>query len=307
MIAAGRAAVWLLMVWGIVLPGMILGDDNILGFAPEALRNNGKLVICGGGEAADDIYDEFIRLAGGKKARIVLISSAFPYESKQAIEERFLGWKQYKLASFNILDADNREEANDDDFLRPLEKATGVWFSGGDQNRLSDRYNGTKTELAMRRVVERGGVVGGTSAGAAFQSQVMIKNGRTNDTVITDGLGLVQRAVIDQHFTQRGRHTRLLDVLDKRPELIGIGVDECTALIVQGNNLRVIGEGKVTVFLTPDEDESIKIYRLRHDEEANLVAIHADMADGTPRLELRKVKRVETPAVAATPATTDMQ
>ncbi len=307
MSAAGKCAMWLSLMASVLMPGILPAQDNVLGFAPDALRNQGKLVICGGGEAADEIYDEFVRLAGGKKARIVLISSAFPYESKQAIEERFLGWKQYKLASFHILDADDRAEANDDDFLRPLEKATGVWFSGGDQNRLSDRYNGTKTELAIRRVVERGGVVGGTSAGAAFQSQVMIKYGRTNDTAVTDGLGLVQRAVIDQHFTQRGRHTRLLDVLDKRPELIGIGVDECTALVVQGNHLRAIGEGRVTIFLTPDEDESIKIYRLRHDEEADFVAIQTDMADGTPRVELRKVKRTDSPSVATAVSAEEMK
>lgn len=273
-----------------VQPQPTLHDKaSVLGFTPQSLAAEGKLVIVGGGEATEEINDEFMRLAGGENARVVLIP-AFPYETPEEVQELIEDWKKYSMASITILDAKSREEADTLDFVLPLKKATGVWLCGGVQAHLANLYNGTRTEIELRKVLDRGGVIGGTSAGASFMSRVMIHDGTHKNADLADGLGLVQRAVIDQHFTQRGRHTRLIGVLDDHPELIGIGVDENTALVVRGNHLRVIGESKVTIFLTPDEDEAVKIYRLKHDEEARLEFVATDVQFNTPRIQMRRVR-----------------
>jgi cyanophycinase len=235
-------------------------DENILGMAGTGLpaaglpgkQSQGCLMVCGGGSLPNEIYDEFVRLAGGKSARLVLIPSAYPYESRERIEYRFSGWRDYKVVSFDFLDADTREKADTADFVKPLEEATGVWMSGGFQSRLSGLYAGTKVEEAIKRVLARGGVVSGTSAGAAAMSRVMIRYG-TSQATVDRGLGLLDRAVVDQHFTERGRHTRLLGVIEQHPDLIGLGVDEGTALLVQGNRLKVMGRSRATVFV-PRED-----------------------------------------------------
>src|SRR5207247_3135882 len=105
------------------------------------------------------------------------------------VRRRFHGWSSYQLADFHFLDTDSRQTADSEDFVKPLLEATGVWFTGGDQNRLVERYARTKVQAALQRIVERGGVVGGTSAGAAVQSHVMLRDGDT-EPVIGDGFGL---------------------------------------------------------------------------------------------------------------------
>ncbi|MCA1481248.1 cyanophycinase, partial [Bradyrhizobium sp. NBAIM08] len=142
------------------------------------------------------INDEFMRLAGGDQARIVLIP-AFPYETPEEVQELIADWKKYTMASIEILDARTKDEADTVDFVAPLKKATGVWLCGGLQSHLANLYNGTRTELELRKVLDRGGVVGGTSAGASFMSRVMIHDGTHKNADLADGLGLVQRAVID--------------------------------------------------------------------------------------------------------------
>jgi cyanophycinase len=250
-------------------------DDNILGLPEKAIARSGKLVVAGGGHVPDEIYDEFVRLAGGERARIVLIPSAYPYSSAQHIRNRFAGWRGYNVRSFELLHTDDPDTANDDAFVKPLASATGVWIAGGAQGRLTYRYGKSKVEAAVRGVLERGGVVGGTSAGAAVLSQVMIRDGSPAEAVVDDGFGLMSRAVIDQHFSQRGRHTRLLGVLDEHPEMIGLGVDEGTALIVEGNHLRVIGASRVTICLSRTTEDAMALYRLGPNERADLIELRA--------------------------------
>jgi cyanophycinase len=265
----------LVIVAGLVLASTTLissvrADNNILGLPQDAFSNQGSLVICGGGRTPDAACDEFVRLAGGSKARLVLIPSAYPYDSMDRIQRRFSSWRKYRVASFDFLDAHSREEANSAKFLRPLEQATGVWIPGGYQARLTALYGGTKAEKLIRQVLERGGVVGGTSAGAAVMSEVMIRYGTSSEAVISRGFGLLSQAVVDQHFSQRGRHARLLDVIEDRPETIGLGIDEQTALVVCGNHLHVLGNSRVTVYI-PTAHQTNIVYRLKAGEEAELV------------------------------------
>jgi cyanophycinase len=245
-------------------------DDNILGLPKQAIGARGALVIVGGGSTTEPIRDEFVRLAGGPNARIVLIPSACGSCSREHIQECLSVWQRFPLASLEFLDAGCREQADSAEFVAPLEQATGVWMPGGDQGRLIELYGGTRVEQAIRDVLKRGGVVGGTSAGAAVMSRIMILEGTTCEAVVGQGFGLLEGAVVDQHFSQRGRHARLLQVLDKYPGMLGLGVDESTALIVEGNRLRVLGKSHVTVCVPASSRRTTLIYRFTPGEEIEL-------------------------------------
>jgi cyanophycinase len=178
----------------------------------------------------------------------VIVPSAYPFSSPSAARRRYSGWQQVGAARVDYLDTDSRDEADSSEFARPLASATGVWLCGGYQGRLESIYGGTRTERAIRQVVERGGVVGGTSAGAAIMSQVMIRYGRSQAR-LGNGFSLLTGAVVDQHFSQRSRQARLLGVLKERPELVGLGVDEGTAAVVHRDRVTVVGHRKATLYL----------------------------------------------------------
>jgi cyanophycinase len=244
--------------------------SNVLGLPAGAVTSGGSLVVCGGGALPDEVYDEFVKLAGGDKAKIVLIPSAHPYDSAESLRIRFNGWRQYPLNSFDFLHAVSREEVDAKDFSQPLEEATGVWFSGGAQGRLADLYKGTRVEELLLKVLERGGVIGGTSAGAAIMSQTMIRHGTSREAVLDAGFSLLSSAVVDQHFTERARHTRLLGALRENPEKIGLGVDEQTALIIRANTVRVLGQNRATV-IVPAPNRTMSLHLLDSGEEAEIV------------------------------------
>lgn len=243
---------------------------NVLGLPQGAMSGGGTLMVCGGGALPEEVYDEFVRLAGGPKSKLVLIPSAHPYENGDALAYRFNGWLQYSTQSFHFLHAATREEAEAEDFAKPLEEATGVWMSGGAQGRLADLYKGTRVEQHLQKLLERGGVVGGTSAGAAIMSKTMIRHGTSRDAVLDAGFGLLQQAVVDQHFTERARHTRLLGAMRENPEKIGLGVDEQTALIIRANKVRVLGQNRATV-IVPAQNKTMSLHLLSSGEEAEIV------------------------------------
>ena len=215
---------------------------------PERIDPNGikgSLVICGGGRLPDSVRDKFIELAGGKSARLVIIPTA---GDEQTIDEdaREVAeiWKAREPASIAIVHTRSPAEADDPKFVEPIRHATGVWISGGRQSQLARVYSGTLVARELSALVERGGVVGGTSAGAACQSRVMIVRGKIFDK---EGLGLIPGAIIDQHFLARDRKMRLLEALALHPELVGLGVDEGTALVVRGRTLCCLGDSTVTI------------------------------------------------------------
>jgi len=250
--------------------------DSPLGLPEKAVSAGGSLVICGGGRLPEQIYDEFVQYAGGRNARLVIIPSAHAFSSAAAMKARYSGWRAYRTAALDYLDAQTRAEANSERFVAPLRRATGVWLAGGSQVRLARLYRGTKVETAIHEVLERGGAVGGTSAGAAVMSEKMIWTVRaTGEIVVERGLALLTRAVVDQHFTQRNRHTRLLNVLADHPGMIGLGVDEGTALVLRGNRLRVIGRANVT-FCRSRSAEPIVLHRLPSNSHSELIADGAE-------------------------------
>src|SRR5262249_30372801 len=162
----------------LLLSGELRGNDNLLKLPSDAVKNHGTLIIVGGGNTPQEAKDEFLRLAGGPKARIVLVPSAYDYGGADVASRRYVGWlgeaQSCAVVDTNALTAEQSKE-----FELALDGATGAWIGGGSQSRLMGIYGHTRVEDALRRVLARGGVVGGTSAGAAVMSRVMIRFGKT--------------------------------------------------------------------------------------------------------------------------------
>lgn len=213
----------------------------------------GSLVICGGGGMPDRVRARFVELAGGANARILVVPTASESadDPGPGLDEFLAPWRPFGPASVSLLHTRSRREADDPAFAAPVDEATAIWFSGGDQSRITDAYLGTAVEAAFRRLLDRGGVIGGTSAGAAVMSRVMITGGAEKATVGT-GLGYLPGAVVDQHALRRSRLNRLLGVLAEHPDLAGVAVDESTALIVdlKARTWQVSGESYVVVCRT---------------------------------------------------------
>jgi cyanophycinase len=200
-----------------------------------------RLVICGGGKLPDTIYNEFRSLAGPETKLVVI-----PTASKEDInvEEIQQLWQSRGFREVYILHTNDPEVASTDKFFESLKTATAVWFSGGSQQRIADAYVGTPVEEELYKLLQRGGVIGGTSAGAAIQSRVMIRGGKTEPKIST-GLDLLPGAIIDQHFLKRNRIARLIAAVRIHPDLFGFGIDEGTAIVVSDGTNRIIGTSYV--------------------------------------------------------------
>lgn len=216
---------------------------------PAVAELPGPLVIVGGGGLPDGLREQFVKLAGGDKAKIVVVPTASGSADDPKEHDDFLKpWRDLKPASVVLLHTRDRTTADDPAFVRPLLDATAVWFSGGDQSRLTAAYAGTRTGRELHALHARGGVLGGTSAGAAVMSDLMITGGRDTATTAA-GLGFLPGFVVDQHFAQRNRQKRLSGVIAAHPGRVGLGIDEATAVVARGRTLRVVGAGAATVVL----------------------------------------------------------
>jgi cyanophycinase len=233
-------------------------------------QNKGNLFIIGGGERSSDMMKNFIQLAGGYNSNLLIIPNAGDDPLESALDKvkefQTLGCKSIKYVVFdkNNIDADST--------LSFIKKAKGIFFTGGDQVRLTKLFLGTKAFKEIKDVYKEGGVVGGTSAGAAIMSKIMITgeekiNKDTSSIFYTiqkgnvetiEGFGFIDDAVVDQHFIIRKRLNRLISVLLENPTKLGIGIDESTAIIVKPNKtFDVIGDRTVMVF-DPSHVKNIK-------------------------------------------------
>jgi cyanophycinase len=233
---------------------------------------SGSLVICGGGKLPPIITDTFVGLAGNESARIVVIPTASQRADTADPDKLLEPWKAYNVESLTVLHTRDQDEANDTEFVQPLKLATGVWFGGGSQSRIADAYVGTAVENEVCALVERGGVVGGTSAGAAVMSRRMIARGNPTAEVAV-GFDLLPGSVIDQHFLKRNRKPRLVRVLEESPGLVGFGIDEETALVVRGRRLKVVGNSSVTVCLSASDLRPAEEIVLEAGRYADLTAL----------------------------------
>ena len=209
----------------------------------------GKLFIVGGGAMPDGMLNQFVTLAGGKDAKLVVVPTASNKADDETTHEALLEpYVKLEVASAVVMHTRDRDVANSDEFLAPLREATAVWFGGGSQSLIAEAYVGTKFEEELQKLAARGGLIGGTSAGAAIQSRLMIASGNPVP-VLKQGFDLLPIGVIDQHFAERKRKPRLVHTIDKHRGHFGIGIDESTAVLVRGRQMRVIGKGNATVIL----------------------------------------------------------
>lgn len=215
-----------------------------------------KLLIIGGAEdrvGKAKILRRFVKLAGGKAARIVIIPTASSFQDEVVAAYRQV-FARFGATGCAIVNPRTRSEADDASLVQALDEATGVFMSGGNQLKLSQIFAGTACGEAILRAHRRGAVVGGTSAGASIMSEFMISLGdesvtpRQRTSQLTHGLGLLDGVIVDQHFAQRQRYGRLMSIVASSPNLIGIGIDEDTAIEVTDNReLTVIGRGAAYV------------------------------------------------------------
>jgi cyanophycinase len=215
----------------------------------------GQLIIIGGAEDKEGdciILREFVRRAGGVNARLVVMTVAT--ELPREVGENYIRvFERLGAEDVRIVDTVEREDASSGSYLEAIEKATGVFFTGGNQARITSVLKDTEIDKLLHKRYAEGLVIGGTSAGAAMMPDVMIVEGEseTNPRIeiveMEPGMAFLPGVVIDQHFLQRGRIGRLLSAVTQQPVVLGFGIDENTAVVVSNNQFEVVGEGAVTV------------------------------------------------------------
>lgn len=213
---------------------------------------NGSLVIVGGAMRDRAIVERFLELAGGPDAPIVLIPTAGGGEE---YDQYWRGRRQFKEAGATdvfVLHTYDRDVADTEEFVEPIKRARGVWFGGGRQWRLADAYLGTRVHDELNALLERGGVIGGSSAGATIQGSYLVRGDTRTNTIMmgdhVEGMAFLKNAAIDQHLLRRNRQFDLIEVIEEFPNLLGIGLDENTAIVVQNDEFEVIGQSYVAVY-----------------------------------------------------------
>ena len=214
---------------------------------------NGTLLIVGGA-ASDLFYKKFMELVGGPEAPIIVIPTAV---TSNTLTQEFLD--RYKQSFVNrgfknvtVLHTRDSKVSNSEAFIAPIKTAKGVWFSGGRQWRHADSYLNTKTHEAFNALLDRGGVISGSSAGATIQGSYLARGDTKTNTIMMgdheEGLGFLKNVAIDQHLLARNRQFDLFEILDNKPQLLGLGLDEDTGIIVRKNTFTVIGKSYVAIY-----------------------------------------------------------
>lgn len=212
----------------------------------------GPLLLIGGHEEPHgDVLEAFARAIGhGGRVAVVTAATEDPHAAAGRYREAF---QRLGLGDVSHIAAQDREDCARRETVQAIEQADGIFFTGGDQLRITSLIGGTPAENALRAAHGRGAVIGGTSAGASAMTDTMLVGGADEEAArrgsirMCPGLGLLRRAVVDQHFSQRGRLNRLVAVLAQNPGVLGIGIDENTAVLIEEERLSVLGSGAVTI------------------------------------------------------------
>ena len=233
----------------LLLPIVSIAQENKVTTGNE----NGTLIAIGGGDIGHtNIMNEFRKLAGGDSAKIVVIPTAFVRDNE--IDTLLLkrNFKEYGITNFSVLHTNDSTEVNTDDFVKPIKEATGIYFTGGRHWRIADSYLNTKVHKELLKLLDRGGVIAGSSAGATIQGSYLARGDTKNNQIMMGdheiGFGFISNIAIDQHVLSRNRQFDMFTILEKKPELLGVGIDESTAIVVKGDILEVIGESYVIIY-----------------------------------------------------------
>lgn len=229
--------------------------------APPSFENQGHLMIIGGGTRPAAIMEKTIELAGGSQSRFVIIpqASGEPLETALYQQKDILHYGAGEV-TYLMLDSANVDSSA---HIQSIRNATAIFFSGGDQSRLTWLLLGTQLLEEIKALYKRGGLISGTSAGAAIQSELMITGEEhlntnedrpyntiaPNNIETVQGFGFLTEAIIDQHHIKRRRNNRLMSVVLEHPNLLGLGIDESTAILVNPDRtFEVVGDATVIVY-----------------------------------------------------------
>lgn len=231
----------------------------------------GTVIVVGGGAIGQEVSDEFIKAAGGPDALIIDVPNAGGAASYGQDAPGVRVWKNAGARNVHVLFTTDRKLADADSFVAILKYAGGVWFEGGRQFHLVDAYAGTKTEQAFREVLARGGVVGGSSAGASILGDFLVRGAPSNNNGIMDypgyekGFAYLRNVGIDQHVVARERLADLADsIMTTHPNLLGISEDEGTAWVVRGDTATIVGRDKAFVYGGRDATDAGKPFLTLH-------------------------------------------
>jgi len=233
---------------------------------------NGALVLQGGGDILPEIWSRFVGLAGGPEANFVFIPTADDPTDPQNPSQDEFPTKNFRRVT--VLHTRCRMQADTEAFIAPLRAANGVWFGGGRQWRLVDSYLNTRVQRELQGVLERGGVIGGSSAGATILGSYLVRGAIAGPEIMMakgyeEGFGLLKNAAIDQHVDTRKRENDMAAVITAHPDLLGIGLEELAAIVVSGDQLEVIGAGRV-VITDGKEHDGKRYYYLKVGDRFNL-------------------------------------
>jgi len=229
--------------------------------APEYGPAKGTLLIIGGGNLnRSGIYEQFIELAGGKDKKFVIVPTAGGNKNADGSlhiykeDEVLKPFRELGLTNAVMLHTHDPKVANTEEFAKTLRDANAVWFIGGRQWNIWDSYGDTLTQREFEKVLERGGVIAGTSAGATIQGQFLVRGAiKSADIMIApepehhSGFAFLKRSAIDQHINTRNRWDDLIPLIKQFPNLLGIGLSEKTSIIVRGDKFEVFGAWKVAI------------------------------------------------------------
>ncbi len=287
----------------LLLPLLLLVTFPVGSVAQVVGPPRGTLVVRGGGETTSHIVDRFIELAGGPDAPIVVIPTSG--RNDEDYHEYCPCLKRFRDAgarNLSVLHTRDRDVANSDAFAGPLREARGVWFMGGSHWLHTDAYLNTKVHDELLALLDRGGVIGGGSAGAHIQGEIMNVS-RTPEREFSErtvpeedwrrGFGFLRGVIIDVHVLARNRQFDLIGMLEEYPGKLGIGIDENTAIVVRGDAFEVIGTSYVTIhddqrLIPPDPPETFRtvggsFYFLRPGDTYDLVTREAARPGRTTR------------------------
>jgi len=246
----------------VFLLALVLPASTSAQGTPEYGPPNGTLVIVGGAmRDHSGIMDRFIELGGGaEEGRFIVVPTAggnYDGEGNLRVfeEERVLSsWRAKGVKNVSMLHTHDPAVADTEAFVAELQQATAVWFNGGRQWNIVDSYAGTLTYDEFHNVLDRGGVVGGSSAGASIQGEYLVRGDTKGSSIVmTDeenhllGFEFLRKSAIDQHIDARGRWDDIIPVIEEQPHLLGIGLSENTAIIVTGDIFEVFGDYMVAV------------------------------------------------------------
>jgi cyanophycinase len=250
--------------------------------APKVGPPNGTVIVVGGGSMGPEIYKRFIDAAGGPNALIIDVPTAGGDSVYNQNAPGTRGWKQAGARNVYVLHSYDRKLVDSDSLAAILRKAGGVWFEGGRQFHLVDAYAGTKTEQGFHDVLARGGVIGGSSAGASIIGSFLVRGAPSNNNFIMDspgyekGFAFLRGVGIDQHVIARERLPDLADsIMPKYPDLLAISEDEGTAWVVKGDVAEIIGRNKAFVYGGKDATDPGKPFLTLHPgDKYDLAARH---------------------------------